>query len=141
MLVRLLPQQVNSWWEKLRPVLEKEVGFLNGEATDLLEAIYKERLIVWLSGREKGAINGFMLTSFAEDGIINRKSLVVYLIHRLGNVTRDDWMEGIKALKKYAKASGCTKVIGYTKDETVVKLARFLGGKVSSLLEFDVDYE
>lgn len=135
MLIRLLKDQIQPYWEQLKQAITEGSQLNNPasetELTNILQAIYEGGLTCWISGNESG-INGIVLTSIMEDGAAKTKSLVIYFAYRFGDVSREDWFEAIEALKKYAKVIKCSKIVAHPYDPKVVELCEKLGARLTN---------
>lgn len=137
MLIRLLRDQIQPYWEQLKQAIA-EGSQLNQpasetELTNVLQAIYEGGLTCWISGNDSG-INGIVLTSVMEDGAAKKKSLVIYFAYRFGEASKEDWFEAIEALKKYAKVINCSRIVAHPYDLEVVKLCEKLGAKLTNYI-------
>lgn len=143
MLIRLLNNQIQPYWEQLKKAITEGSQISNPtsetELTNILQAIYEGGLTCWISGGESG-VNGIVLTSIMEDGAARTKSLVIYFAYRFNEVSKEDWLQAIEDLKKYAKMIKCSRIVAHPYDLEVVKLCEHLGASLTNyVVEWRVD--
>lgn len=132
MLLLLMPEQINNCWEDIKEGMNKA---LPPGAPDrdqkLLAKILTGIVQVWISyyrGQdEKPIVDGTVLTSIVEDHVHDTRSLLIYALWAADKTHTSTWQEGSAAMVKYAKGRRCSRIIGYTDDETVLGLAKTLG--------------
>lgn len=136
MLVRLTPEQVDKYWddvavsvaEALPPTSGSDEAMLN-----LLESIMNGMADCWVvydvSEEEcKIRIVAYMITTIVTEPISNTKNLLIYALTGTGSMLKEHWKEGYLALINWAKANDCVAVTAYTQLESIVTMAKRLGG-------------
>ena len=131
MLLLLMPEQVTNYWDEIKVGMNKALppGASDRDQT-LLAKMLGGIVQVWVSyykENDVAVVDGVCLTSVVEDRIHDIRSLLVYALWAIDETHSDTWQEGMEALKKYAKGRRCSRVIGYTDEETVLGLVKTLG--------------
>lgn len=133
MLIRLLPEQVANCWEDIRVAIEASlppvVGMQSDRMQNILEALLLEELIAWISVDKDKVVDGVVVTSFMVDKNSGTKSLLLYCLYGYGEICRSSWEEGVETLRKFAKHSGCHRVIGYSDVPSLIKWVEKVGGE------------
>lgn len=131
MLTQLTPEQVSKFWSIIKYAVEQSLPPIVGEHPDkmnrLLSAILSGRLEVWASytrSEEAVKFEAILVTQILYDDASNTKNLLLYCVYGYTVITSSSWLEGFKAVSKYAKSLGCSKIIAYTANENVVELAK-----------------
>lgn len=146
MLRLLTPDQVALFWTDIREALRYSVIPL-AEATDaslnsILETILTGGMQVWVAlGKveEQERPIALAVTYINKDIGTGTKKLVIYALCGYHFIEEGVWREGLEVLRKFARAEGCTGIVGYTKVPRVVEVAKMLGGKVEySFIELEV---
>ena len=143
MLVRLSPEQIVIYWERLRPTfienLLPKVDKTPETVFRVLQSLLTESLQLW-AGYEEGEspieerIYGFIATSIDIDSISQERNLLIYSLFAVKKIPIEAWEEGIKILEEYKKLNKCSKLIAYTEVPEVLQLTKKLGFKSSSFL-------
>jgi len=148
MLQQVMPEQIPSYWEAIKKVIEtalpKIAGESNNKANNILERLLEGVFTCWVSygikdGEKKA--NGVGLTRIISDEITETKSLLIYCMATIegGDPDFKEYQEGILALRKYARSKGCSRITSYTDIEYLVDMARNLGGgTIYSFIAFPV---
>lgn len=133
MLNRLLPEQISNFWNIIKYAIEESLPPTIGEHSDKMNRILSSALAgnidVWASYEhgETNRFEGIVVTQFLIDEPSNTKSLLIYCLYGYEQVNKASWLQGLNAIAEYAKANGCSKVIGYTSSPYIVKIAKSLG--------------
>lgn len=136
MLIKLMPNQISQNWPKLRPaVLNALPPIAPNLGTDteinLLTALANDKLQMWAVCKEKSkSVNAVITTEIVEDFATKANHLVIYTLYGIDKMLREDFIDGLKALKKFARDNKCIKIIAYTNIDKVIELAQMLGGTV-----------
>jgi len=126
LLLKMLPEQVSDSWEKFAPLIEKSlppvVADRRKRMSNVLRAILKEELIVWVYYDSNENERYVTTTQIRTDEISLSKNLLIYSLTGLGKVNPTEITNGIKTLKRYAKGNGCNTIIGYVNDLGIMRL-------------------
>ena len=85
---------------------------------------YAKYIHIWLV---IGGLNAYNYFKFSFERILDIKSLVIYGLYALGKISKDSWQEGFDGIENFAKSFGCQRVIAFTNDKLVNKLAGKFG--------------
>lgn len=146
MLTKLLPEQVAKFWDVIKYAVEQSLPPIVSEHPDKMNRILASALSgqvdVWASylrGEESIKFEGIALTRILYDDVSDTKNLLLYCIYGYNEPDRSSWLEGLKALVKYAKAKRCLQIVAYTEFPRIVELARRFGGDTRyTFLSFNV---
>lgn len=143
MIVKLSPEQIVEAWDNLRPlVLDNLIPKVDrNEETvfRVIENLMSGGIILW-AGIEEGdkplneRIYGFIATIIEIDAISKTKSLILYSLFATKRIKLEDWENGLKALDEFKDVNGCSKMIAYSDNPSVISLAQKLGFRVTSFL-------
>jgi len=140
MLIRLLPEQISAYWDVISKTIERSlpptVTYSPNVLNKILKALLVEDMICWAASEnagEKMKVVGFIVTTFVADAITGDESLLIYSMSGLGEPVIDNaiWIDGLKTLHKFAKASSCSKIVGYTDVRGVINFVKRMGGDTS----------
>ncbi len=133
MLIRLLPEQAASYWDDIKGAIEVSlppvVGMQGDRMQNILTALLLEELITWISVDKEKVVDGIVVTSFVLDKNSGTKALLIYCLCGYGETSKTSWEEGVETLRKFAKSSGCHRVIGYTDVPSLIKWVEKVGGE------------
>lgn len=69
-----------------------------------------------------------VLGSVFNDEIFGGKYFYIFALFTYRDMPKEKWLEGFKALSKYAKSKGCHMISANTDDSGLIDLAKRLGG-------------
>uniref|UniRef100_A0A6M3JA18 N-acetyltransferase domain-containing protein n=1 Tax=viral metagenome TaxID=1070528 RepID=A0A6M3JA18_9ZZZZ len=143
MLLLLLPEQVSEHWDKIKLAVEKSLPPLVGEGPEkmnnILMSLLDGYLQCWLSFRDDGREGvGFVITSILSDRCSDTNSLLLYCIYGFKKTKGSDWIEGYEALRKFAKSRGCYRIVAYTKEENLIRIAERFGGDTYTFISVPI---
>lgn len=141
MLIRLMPEQVSSEWERfiipINEILPAPYQNNHKNLTKVLAAILKEQLMVWAYYTEEGeqhVMQGMVLTTMHEDVVMDTQYLFIYGLYAKGDTTMDMIRDGMTTLTTYARANGCSGIQAYTNKKSIVEAWKSWGGDASMVL-------
>jgi hypothetical protein len=144
-----MPDQVASQWDVLKFAIENSLPPIVGGRLDrmnnILNSLLVESMHAWVSCTIHGngadpSIEGVVVTTFTEDGCSGTRNLLIYCLYAFNRTFLESWQDGISTLLKYAQSKGCSRIIGYTDVEAVVKRVEALGGETKyRLISFPVE--
>jgi len=143
MLLLLMPDQVNTYWEDIKEGMHKAVPqSVPDRDTKVLQKLLTGMMQMWVSYRkedDKVVIDAGVLTALVEDQVHETGNLLLYCLWAIGKTHQSSWTEGMEALKKFAKGQGCNRVISYSDQEDMIGLCRYTGGEARHMfLTWDV---
>ena len=142
MLLKLMPDQVSRYWDLFKEAILETVPPIPNESPEtlnnMLAALLAEGAQAWVSFRKEDNVNkvhGFIVTSIVYDPITNTRSLYIQSIYvPENNSIEQDWIEGMMALRKFAIANNCNRVLGHTKNKRLIEFAAKFGGNTDYVL-------
>jgi hypothetical protein len=146
MLLKMLPEQVSDRWDILADGIEANLPYVNDEDAEkmnnILSAILSDEIQCWISYRNKpdGTKNGvaLVLTTTVDDLITRTRSLILYLVWAWEKTQASDWIEGFQAMQGFAKLMKCHRVIAYSNEEKVIKIAEKFNADMQTFMSFPV---
>lgn len=142
MLVQLLPENVSSRWEFFAPILGMSLppnitSTIQGMSS-ILSAIMREDLAVWVYD-DDGEVVFVMSTVIQTDPVTYKKSLLIYSLTGIRDISDRMWKEAYETIRKYARYHGCENIIAYTENEKIVNYINNIGGKATfKLIQLEV---
>lgn len=128
MLLKLTPDQIGNNWPFIQIVLDNLIGVDSDRNNRILQLmISNEMHVLACYEKRSGKFEAVIITSFAMDGTTRVKSLVVYGLYAVTKISKDSWYEGFDQLQKFASGWGCSRIIAFTKNQAVNKLAKKFG--------------
>ena len=138
MLLKMLPGQISAYWDYVKYSIEQALPPVVGEGSDkminILSTLMTGEMQCWVVfRREEGQVKviGFVLTTVSSDYCSKTRNLLLYTICTFEKTHGQDWLEGLDALKKFAKKMNCSRITAFTKQENLMKLAEGVGGDAS----------
>lgn len=132
MLTRLDPEQANEAWDSLKPLLSESLVptvLPDQEAMwRVLEAILKEKLVIWVSD------SLVVSTAIIEEFVTGQKNLLIYSFNIVNQTDMKPIAEGLQQVPRYARGYDCNNVVFYADNPKILKLARRLGFTTPYLL-------
>lgn len=136
MLTLLLPEQVSEYWNIIKYGIESSLPPTIGESPDkmnrILSSLLCNRLQCWASYKkveDKIVLEGIVVTKILYDDGSDTRNLLIYCLYGYKEVGKGSWLEGLKALAKYANAKRCSRIIAYTDVPYIVDIVKKLGGE------------
>jgi hypothetical protein len=147
-LNKLLPNQVQDYWDVIKYAIEQSLPPIVGGHPDrmnrILAAALADKVDIWLSyvrdleGNAK--FEGVALTKLLYDEVSDTKNLLIYCIYGYEVVDKGSWIEGLSGLVKYAKSKDCSFITAYTEFPNIISLAKRLGADTRyTFLSFNVN--
>lgn len=139
MLVRVFPEQVAEAWDYFGGMLAQsmpvEVATSREVLTNMLAAILRDGLVVWVYKGEEGEHKYLVSTAVWRDDIACLKSLMIYNLYSISGFSVEEAKEGIKTLKEYGRGLGCSRVVGIAKNDPLYhRLLKQIGGDMSNTM-------
>lgn len=146
MLLKMLPEQVSDRWDMFKDGIERSLPVVNDEdpekMNNILASILTGEIQCWVSYRELEDLKkhgvALVLTTTVDDLITRTRSLILYLVWAWEKTEARDWIEGFQALMKFSKLMRCQRLIAYTSDEKVVKIAEKFNAEFQTFISFPV---
>lgn len=142
MLVKLLPDQISDNWDLIKHAIKESVPPTHNESPEKLNNIFESLLlgnmVCWASVKkhEKGTlVEGILITTILEDRYSKTRNLLVYLIYSFANQSTDlSWEQGLCQLIKYGRSLNCDSLVGYSKNENIIRYAQRVGANLETFI-------
>jgi hypothetical protein len=140
MILRLLPNQITERWEAIRQAIiytcPDDSKMTEGMLSNILISMMKGVMHCWLLC-EGDDIYGLIVTTFyhTPEG---EKSLCIYSIIGYKPIKDEMWDQLIRAAKQWAKANGCSRIIGYTDSKRILEIVSRYDCSVRKYFEIKV---
>lgn len=132
LLLRMLPEQVSQYWDRIAPLIEKSmpptVTHRRLRMSNVLRAILMDELVVWVYIDENRNDRYVATTTIWEDPITLGKDLMIYTFTSIGQARPQDVENGLEKLKIYARGEDCGMILAYTANPQVSRFFESLGG-------------
>jgi hypothetical protein len=137
MIIRMRPQLISKHWPELRAQLERALPpFTYGDPArmnNMLAELLNGGMQLWVALAERegtpGAVYvGVMATTISEDECSRVRNLLVYALAGVRFMADEIWAAGLAALRKFAAAQGCHRIVAFSDSERVVEQWQRLGG-------------
>lgn len=124
MLVKLTPHQVVENWDTIVSVLAKGVGYLEPKHTAQTHKMLLMGLMQCWAVQYEKQLCGIVLTTVQFDPGCELKELLIYNLVGIRFITEEIWIDGLEALKQFARTEGCWRVTGHTNNARILQLVR-----------------
>lgn len=132
MFHRLTLDQVNQVWPLIIASISKawppNVFDDPKRDNNLLEDVLKELAQVWIICDSRGA-SAIAVTNFVVDHYTKQQSLQILAFVNLLPLPDDFFLQAIPALKAFAKANRCLKVIAYSTNHQLIRALKESGAE------------
>lgn len=134
MITKLLPENVTDNWDTIKEAIRASLPPFALDTPDkltrILESIILGELEVWTYYDNTAGIQikSIWTTSIVTDPESKTKNLLIYSIFNYDHSTPDNWIEGLVAMKEYAKANDCVSITGFTVQPYILKFVESIGG-------------
>ena len=130
MLIRLLPNEISGYWKiieaSVKKSLMKDQADTPEKRNNILRALLIGHLVCWFYKEDSSKIKSVILTAVVKDEYIRQKNLLIYAAMGL-KINAEGWTACYDTLETYAKGIGCDKIIFYTANPRLIKIAKFFG--------------
>jgi hypothetical protein len=134
MLLKMLPEQVSNYWPHIRNSIEQALPPVVGESPNkmgnILEQLLTGEMQCWVAFRKdvENEVVGFIITTVISDPCSKTRNLLIYSLCGLKLSRGLDWIEGMEALRKFAKLMKCSRIVAYSDNQLILKVVEKLGG-------------
>ena len=134
MLVELLPEQIATFWSRLRGPIEDSLPPMVGESKEamsrLLEALLSGRGRVWVYV-EEDRIKGMVVTTPYRDPLTNAASMLIYSAYAFEPLTERMFEKTVQTLWQDARDQGLKNLMAFSANEALVRLLERNGADAS----------
>lgn len=146
MLIRLTPQQIVDNWNTLHyciaTTLPPTAEYSEEAMVEVKKKLLSGTMQAWASLQEgSNKIQAVGTTIIVNDVGVSSSNLLIYSLFSVGGVDNFKWKEELQGIKRFAKKSGCKKILGYTNVPRLIELVKNgLGGRVDyQLISLEVE--
>lgn len=149
MLVKLLPEQISSLWNTIKPGIERAMppisGSHEGILKNILQGLLEDRLTLWAEYPNETKDFNILpdlitITTFMVDPGTYSTNLLIYCLVKFKNINREMLESGLATLKSYAKDKKCAFIVAYTIQDNIVDLAKSFGCNTNwTLISLEVE--
>lgn len=141
MLTKLLPEQISKFWDVIKYAIEESLPPIAGEHPDKMNRILSSALSggmeVWVSHKEH-KFEAVLCTRILYDDVSNTRNLLIYCFYGYEGISKQSWVEGLRALIEYARNKKCAQIIAYSDVPYIKQAVEYLGGEAKyTFLSFD----
>lgn len=138
MLLQIMPEQVTRFRGLIEEAVEAAIPPVPGESlnkiNNIMVKLLRGDMTCWIIYRVKdGGVKesiGLMITRRVYDDVTETCSLLIYCLYVYKASNDKDWIEGFEALRKFGAKFGCSRIIGYIREDLVMKRVIQFGGGV-----------
>jgi len=142
MILQLASDQCAAYWEDIKNVVLASMPSFADRSPDGLNQVLANLLDghaqAWVA-LDANVVVATAVTIIQTDTITGIRNLLIYALAGYGNIREEIWKDGIEALKSFAKAQGCYKVIAFSSVPRILTIAEGLGVNCSArVLEWEI---
>lgn len=129
MLIKLLPNQVSENWEPIKTAILKSLppGSESTKTEQILQSFLNEEIQCWFYYDKNEILRSILTTYIIDDKITGDKNLFIFTLFGI-DISKSDWLWGLKTLVKYAKGQNCNSILAYTKVQSIIDFTKKVGG-------------
>ena len=133
MLVKLTPDQVATYWDSLRPMIEAALPPIadpdsNERMNNVLARLLADNMQCWVVQRDS-KIWGVGTSIIQEDVATGGRDLLLYSVYAAPGATGEDWTDAFETVRRWALAKGCKRYVGYTTNPVMIKVLEKFGAE------------
>jgi hypothetical protein len=144
-ILRLLPDQIMEHWHFIKDSMERSFPPV-AEATpeaflELQQSFLLGEMDCWfaVTSIDTEDIIAVMTTKVVMEDVTKTRNMLIFSVTTYQLHSEDLWTDGYNALRKYAAGKGCNKIISFTDNPNVLRIASQLGADVNwSLIQLEV---
>jgi hypothetical protein len=142
MILRLASDQCAGYWEDIKNVVAASIPTFADSSQDGMNQVLANLLDghaqAWV-GLDGQVVVALAITLIQIDTITGVRNLLIYALAGYGNIRKEIWEEGFKALKVFASANDCRKILAFSSIPRIIEVATTLGGNCDvRVLEWEV---
>ena len=129
-LLKLLPQQVEMFWDKIKEAMDASLpSSVAINKANLLASILDDRVQIWLicSTGSSGKLRGILSTVILDDPNSGTRDCLVFMAHTFLPVSVEGWGDIDRALIKFAQGNRCDRITTISDEPRVIKLMEYFG--------------
>lgn len=135
MLVKLLPDQISENWEPIKSAILNSLppGSEDSKPQQILESLLAGDMQCWFYYDKSEVLKSVLTTYIIQDKVTGNKNLFIFTLYGL-DLSRRDWLEGLKTLIRYAKGQECNSILAYTQVQGLIDFISRIGGSADFTL-------
>jgi hypothetical protein len=144
-ILRLLPDQIMEHWHFIKDAIERSLPPLTTASPEAFLEMQQSFLLgemdCWfaVTSIDSSDIIAIMTTKVVMEEVTKTKNMLIFSVTTYQPHSKDLWTDGYNALRKYAASKGCNKIISFTYNPNVLKIASQLGANIEwSLVQLEV---
>jgi len=135
MLVKLLPEQISRQWKLIKYSIEEALPPISYGAEDrydrILTKLLSGEMHCWVQyNKDQSEVKAILTTTFTGDPVLGVRNLLIYSLFGF-SFTKKDYSEGLLTLYRFARSNNCTRIVGYTENQDLIKLTKRLKGEAT----------
>ena len=137
MLILLLPDQIAEKWGTLAKDVEESLPSIVGSPYNMntiLNASLSGTLQYWMLKNENQENSGLIITTIYLDISSGTSMLMIYAVITYKGSKLSDWKSAYATLEKFARLKGCSGIMGFSNNETIIKYMKHLECEVDQRL-------
>lgn len=142
MLLQLMPNQIHPYWDDIKEGMSRAIPIgVSDRDVKVLQKLLLGVMQMWVSYRpqESNKVVAGVLTALIEDQVHDTLNLLIYALWTVDESRKEDWLEGLEALKKFAQSKGCNRIIAHTEVTGIIRLVETTGGEAKyRLVSWDI---
>lgn len=142
MLIQLTPEQIASNWDFLKTCIVTNMPMQRDHKqldNNVLLALLGGSMQCWVEANQtmqndepKTEIRAVVVTQILEDELSETNSLLIYSLVGLNNMFDfTSWRKGLLTLAQFGRLAGCSNILAYTGNESILTFMRRLGANDS----------
>lgn len=144
MLVKLMPEQISSWWEYIKYAL-KDTGppgfFVHVIGlNEILEALLIDRMQCWWYFRDDNPV-GIVITEIRPDANLKIQFLNIFALYTFVDSNPMEWKDASRTLIEYARSRKCVAIEAFTDNDQLVTAALRIGWKRRNYIYMEIPNE
>jgi hypothetical protein len=135
-MLRIYPVAIPNAWPTLKACIEKALPPTTedhaGRMNLVLASALSGRLeifILFREGQEKKII-GVIVFERLKQVDADKPTLFIYALYGTGLASGKDWVRLVDMVKDYARDTGCQNIAALSKEPSVIKIIKIMGGEV-----------
>lgn len=139
-LLRLTSDQVMQYWTSIKRCIEESLPPTTNNIDDALLHVQEQLLVgsmqCWaaVDSPNSPVIYGIATTKVVYDECTGDKNLLLFSVTTILEHPQTLWRDAYLALSKFAKSQGCNKLIAYSNNDIMIKIAQGLGADTEWVL-------
>lgn len=134
-LIKLTPDLIVNSWPDIEQALSDSIPSVTCPPEErnsrVLESLLIGKMECFVWYREDQKIVFFVLTSIVDDPEAQSRSFLLYLLYGFMPPTVQEFNEALEFGKQYAMSKGCSRIIAYSNNESVLSMVERMGADVS----------